>query len=168
MKRWHTVLLLLPFLLTACAGYKLGTTKPAHLAHVTKLHVPTFKNATLEPRMAVLVTNAVIKQLQNAGGYEIVSEDEAEATLKAEIADLDRSQFRAVRTNTLRTREILTRLRVDFRVEDSSGSKLHQGRVFGESYVVLDPNFQISERQALAEASERLAVGLANDLTSGW
>jgi hypothetical protein len=169
MKRWHTLLvLLLPLWLSSCAGYKLGPSKPAHLTKVAKLYVPTFENATLEPRLAVLVTNAVIKQLQMSGGYEIVSEDKADATLKATIADLDRSQFRSVRTNTLRTRELLTRLRVDYRIEDSSGSKLHQGRVVGESYIVLDPNFQTSERQALSETSERLAASLANEITSGW
>jgi hypothetical protein len=169
MKRWHTLLLLLlPFWISSCAGYKLGSSKPAHLAQVNKLYVPTFENATLEPRLAVLVTNAVIKQLQVSGGYEIVNEDKADAKLIATIADLDRSQFRSVRTNTLRTRELLTRLRVDYRIEDSSASKLHQGRVVGESYVVLDPNFQISERQALSEASERLAASLANEITSGW
>lgn len=169
MKHWHTYLAaLLPMLLTACAGYQLGTTKPAHLAHITKLHVPTFVNETLEPRLAVLMTNAVIKQLQNSGGYQIVNEEDAEATLNATISDLDRTQWRAVRTNTLRTRELMTRLRVDYRIEDSSKSKIHQGRVVGESYIVLDPNFQTSERQALAEASERLAASLANEVTSGW
>jgi outer membrane lipopolysaccharide assembly protein LptE/RlpB len=169
MKRWHTLLLLLlPLLLNACAGYQLGTTKPAHLAQITKLHVPTFANATLEPRLAVLLTNAVIKQLQMSGGYEIVSEDKADAKLVGTIADLDRSQFRSVRTNTLRTQELLTRLRVDYSIQDSAGQKLHKGRVVGESYIVLDPNFQTSERQALSETSERLAVSLANEITSGW
>jgi outer membrane lipopolysaccharide assembly protein LptE/RlpB len=166
MKLWF--LFALSVLLSSCSGYKLGGTKPAHLAHVTKLHVPTFSNETLEPRLAVLMTNAVIKQLQTMGGYDIVSADEAEATLVARISDINRSQWRAVRTNTLRSREILTRLRVDYTVEESSGSKLHSGRVVGESYVVLDPNFQTSERQALAETSERLAVTLATEVTSGW
>jgi outer membrane lipopolysaccharide assembly protein LptE/RlpB len=168
MKRWHYLALLLPLFLTACAGYKLGGTKPAHLAHITKLHVPTFNNDTLEPRLGVLMTNAVIKQLQNMGGYEIVSADEAEATLNARISDINRSQWRAVRTNTLRSREILTRLRVDYTIEGSSSGKVHSGRVVGESYVVLDPNFQTSERQSLAETSERLAVTLATEVTSGW
>ena len=59
---------------------------------------------------------------------------------------------RAVRNNTLRTRESLVRLKTDYKIVDSSGGKLHSGHVIGESYVVVDPNFQTSDRQALSEA----------------
>jgi Lipopolysaccharide-assembly len=165
----HTLsLLLLPLLLSACAGYQLGGTKPAHLANVRKIYVPTFTNDTLEPRLAVLTTNAVIKQIQASGDYEITTKDNADATLVAQVAQVDRSQFRAVRTNTLRTSQLLTRLRVDFKLEDTNGSKLHQGRAFGESYIVLDPNFQTSERQSLSEAAERAALSVVNQIASGW
>lgn len=164
----HLVLPLLALLLSSCAGYQVGTSKPAHLQNVTKLYVPTFTNETLEPRLAVLVTNAVIKQIQMSGAYQIVSQDQADATLEARISDLDRSQWRAVRNNTLRTRELLVRLRTDYKVVDPSGTKLHSGRVLGESYVVLDPNFQTSERQALSEAAERMSVTLVDEISSGW
>ncbi len=169
MKSWLPILLaLVSLLLPACSGYQLGGTKPQRLAHITKLHVPTFENETLEPRLAVLVTNAVIKQLQADGSYQIVGPDEADAVLKARISDVDRSQWRSVRTNTLRTRELLVRLRIDFKIMDSSSSAIHTGRVLGESYVVLDPNFQTSEKQALSEAAERMSLALVNDITDGW
>ena len=169
MKRW--LLLLLPVLslvLSNCAGYQLGSSKPSHLQSVTKLYVPTFTNKTLEPRLAVMVTNAVIKQIQLTGAYQIVTEDQADATLEASITDLDRSQWRAVRNNTLRTRELLVRLKTDFKIVDTSGGSLHKGRVLGESYVVLDANFQTSERQAFSEAAERMAASLANEISNGW
>lgn len=169
MKSWLPLFLALASLLIpACSGYQLGGTKPQRLSHITKLHVPTFENETLEPRLAVLVTNAVIKQLQMDGSYEIVSADEAEGVLKARISDVDRSQWRSVRTNTLRTRELLVRLRIDFRIVDGSATSIHTGRVSGESYVVLDPNFQTSEKQALSEAAERMSLALVNDITDGW
>lgn len=163
--------LLLPLIalsLSGCAGYQLGSNKPTHLQSVTKLYVPAFANETLEPRLAVLVTNAVIKQLQAQGAYQIVSQDQADATLKGKISNIDRSQFRSVRSNTLRTSQLLVRLRTHFDVVDSSGTKLHSGRAVGESYVVLDPNFQTSERQALAEAAERMSVTIATELSEGW
>lgn len=163
--------LLLPLValcLSGCAGYQLGSNKPSHLQSVTKLYVPAFTNDTLEPRLAVLVTNAVIKQLQAQGAYQIVSQDQADATLKGRISTIDRSQFRAVRNNTLRTSQLLVRLRAHFDVVDSSGAKLHSGRSVGESYVVLDPNFQTSERQAMAEAAERMSVTIATELSEGW
>lgn len=169
MKRW--LLALLPALaltLTGCAGYQIGSSKPTHLQNVTKLYVPTFTNKTLEPRLAVLVTDAVIKQIQLSGAYQIVPQDQAEATLEGVISDVERSQWRAVRTNTLRTSSLLCRLRTDYKIVDTTGAKLHTGRVLGESYVVLDPNYQTSERQAFSEAAERMSVTLADEISNGW
>jgi hypothetical protein len=162
-------LLLLPLLtLVGCAGYTLGPTKPAHLSEVTKIAVPTFENETLEPRLAVLVTNAVIKQLQVDGTYQIVNRDQADAVLEAKISDVDKSQWRAVRNNTLRTSELLVRLRTDYKLKDSAGTALHQGRVLGESYLVIDPNWQLSEHQAMEEAAQRIAATLVSEIADGW
>ncbi len=169
MNRWHLLITpLLALLLSNCAGYKIGTSKPSHLTNVVKLHVPTFVNDTLEPRLAVLVTNAVIKQIQLGGAYQIVTEDEADATLKGSIEIIDRSQWRSVRTNTLRTREILELIRVNYKITDSSGTSLHTGRTQGQSHIVLDANFQLSERQALSEAAEQLSVALVDEISNGW
>ena len=169
MKRWHLLLLpVLSLVLSNCAGYQLGSSKPSHLQAVTKLYVPTFGNKTLEPRLAVMVTDAVIKQIQLSGAYQIVTEDQADATLEADISDLDRSQWRSVRSNTLRTSALLVRLKTEYKIVDTSGSRLHKGRVTGESYVVLDSNFQTSERQAFSEAAERMAVSLADEISNGW
>jgi hypothetical protein len=162
-------LLLLPILaLVSCAGYQLGSNKPAHLANVTKIAVPTFENETLEPRLAVLVTNAVIKQLQVDGTYQIVNRDQADAVLEAKISDIDKSQWRAVRSNTLRTRELLVRLRTDYALKDTAGTRIHQGRVLGESYLVLDPNWQLSEHQAMEEAAQRIASTIVSEIADGW
>ncbi len=169
MKRW-----LLPFCplilltLSGCAGYTLNGSKPAKLAEVTKLYVPTFENETLEPRLSVLVTNTVIKQLQATGTYQIVKESEADATLKGTITTIDRSQWRAVRSNTLRTKELLARMKLNYRVVDSGGTTLQRGRVQATSYVPLDTNWQTSERQLLSETAERMSVTLAGELSNGW
>lgn len=162
------LLSLIALTLASCSGYQLGNNKPSHMQSITKLYVPTFTNNTLEPRLAVLVTNAVIKQLQATGAYEIVPEDQADATLQGKIDTIDRSQFRSVRNNVLRTSQMDVRLKTDYKVIDPSGVKLHTGRIVGESYVVLDANFQTSERQALSEAAERLGVALAIEISDGW
>ena len=169
MNRWHFLLLpALALLLPSCAGYQLGSSKPSHLQAITKLYVPTFKNDTLEPRIAVLVTNAVIKQIQLSGAYQIVSQDEADATLIGEIDTVDRSQFRAVRSNTLRTSELLVRLLVNYKIVDTSEARIHTGRVTADSNVVLDPNFQTSERQAFTDVAERLSHRLVDEISDGW
>src|SRR4029079_9752709 len=74
-------------ILPGCAGYHTGVNKPKQLVNVTKLAVPTFKNETLQPRLEVLVTDAVIKHLQIQGTYKIVAVDEADAVLHGTIED---------------------------------------------------------------------------------
>ena len=154
--------------LTGCSCYRLGGQKPAHLTRITKLAVPTFENLTLEPRLGSLVTNAVIKQIQMSGGYEIVSADQAEAVLEGQVASIDRSQFRSDRRNVLRTSQLLMRLSTDYYIRDTSGTILHRGRVAADSYTILDSNVQNSEAQALEDASQRLAATLAAEITEGW
>jgi hypothetical protein len=160
---------LLSLSLAGCAGYRLGGQKPKHLVHITRLAVPTFENLTLEPRLGGLVTNAVIKQLQVSGGYDIVSQDNAEAILEGKVAAIDRSQFRSDRNNVLRTSQLLMRLHCEYVIRDpASGAALHTGRANATSYIVLDANVQLSEAQALEDAAQRLAATIANEVTEGW
>jgi len=89
--------------------------------------------------------------------------------LVAQVADVDRSQFRAVRNNVLRTSQLLVRLKTDYKLLNAADNTvLHRGRAWGESYVVLDPNFQLSEQQGLEDAAQRLAVTLTSEITEGW
>jgi hypothetical protein len=160
---------LITLLAAGCAGYRLGGQKPKHLVNITKLAVPTFENMTLEPRLGSLVTNAVIKQLQVNGGYDIVSQDNADAVLEGKVSAIDRSQFRSDRNNVLRTSQLLMRLHIDYVIRDpASGVAIHTGRANANSYIVLDANVQLSEAQALEDAAQRLAATIANEVTEGW
>ena len=154
--------------LTGCAGYHPGTTKPAKLAGIQKLAIPTFENKTLVPRLEVLTTNAVIKKIQATGAYQIVDREHADAVLVGEIWDIQRSQFRAVTSNTLQTSEIMARLRLNYYVIDKQGVKLIVGQRIGYSNIVLDPSYQITELQVLANAAERLGNEMASEITEGW
>jgi len=156
-------------LLPGCAGYTLGAHKPAHLSKITKIAVPTFENLTLEPRLAVLVTNSVIKQLQNHGSYQIVSKSEAEAVLQGKISNINRTQFRSDLNNVLRSSQIMATLVCTFNVTDSaSGKLLHNGSASADSYIILDANLQLSETQLLEDAAQRLAFNLADQVSEGW
>lgn len=190
MKTAHLFLLVASiFTFTGCAGYQAGASKPHQMAAVKKLAVPTFKNDTLEPRIEVLLTNAVIKKLQMDGGYKIVPVSEADAVLKGTITDTTRHQFRAQRENTLVTSEILVGLVVKFTVEAASpeilaaskvvttvpegvdtkvSNTILSGQTRSASNIVVNPNYQLSVRQALADASERLSNDLVGQLTVGW
>src|SRR6187402_2857192 len=116
-------LLALSLVLSSCAGYHLGSQKPAHLANVTKLAVPTFENQTLEPRLSSVVTNSLIKQIQMDGSYQIVRKEDADAVLEGTISRVDRSQFRSVRRNVLRTSQLQMRLVVSYAVKDTASGR---------------------------------------------
>ena len=169
MKQIFLVLAPLCLLLSGCAGYSLGGQKPAHLRHITKLAVPAFENLTLEPRLAVLVTNAIIKQMQNHGSYQIVAKRDAEAVLEGKIQRITRTQFRSDRNNILRTSQIQATLGTTFVIKDAaSGTVLHNGFATGNSYIILDANLQLSETQLLEDAAQRLAYDLADQISEGW
>lgn len=168
MKRILLLLAPLCLLLSSCAGYSLGSQKPAHLRQITKLAVPTFENLTLEPRLGVLVTNSLIKQVQNHGSYEIVAKRNAEAVLEGKIQNIQRSQFRSDRNNILRTSQILATLTCSYVIKDTAGTVLHTGSASADSYIILDPNLQLSETQLLEDAAQRLAFKVADEVSEGW
>lgn len=164
-----SITLLASLVLSGCAGYRLGGSKPSSLTEVTRLYVPTFENRTLEPRLGVLVTNAIIKQLQVDGTYEISTKENADAILEGRIDGINRSQYRADRTNVLRTSQLLLSLNSTYTISKTgSGQVLHTGGASADSYVILEANLQLSETQALEDAAQRLAGRMVTDITEGW
>ena len=131
--------------------------------------IPTFINNTQEPRASVLITNAVIGQMQTDGTYRIDTEDKADAVLRGTITNIERRQLRGARTDVLKTRELEVSVVVDFVVEDlGTGSEIDRGSVRGRTNIFLDPNFQLTERQAVQDAAEKLAIALTSRLTEGF
>jgi hypothetical protein len=181
-------------LMSGCAGYQLGDVKPSSYAEIEKIHVPPFKNLTLEPRLSSLVTNAVLQEMQSDGTYQVATRKNCDAVLVGEIRDIEKRQLRAVRTDTLKSRELSLYLIVDFHLEDPvtgarigdrardrNGSSIsdaketdeeviqaRQGRVIAETIQFVDPSFQVGERNALSFASEELADKLVSQLCNGW
>ncbi len=183
-------------LLSGCAGYQLGAAKPAAFAGIEKLHVPPFKNQTLEPRLSSLVTNAVLIKLQSDGTYRVSNKSSADAVLVGTIIDVDKRQLRADRTDTLRSRELNVYLHVEYHLEDPvTGERIDgwrgrgnaegkgklskaaeddetllskPGRVVGETIQFVDNNFQVSERNAIAQAAENAADKIVSQIANGW
>lgn len=167
-KASHLLAVLALASLVSCAGYQPGVNKPKQMADVTKLAVPTFKNNTLQPRLEVLVTNSVIKQLQIAGTYKIVPVSEADAVLYGTIDDISSRQYRAQRNNTLKTSQLLVGLIAKYEVKGVNDEVLLKGQPQALSTLILDPNFQVTKQQALADAASRLGESLSIEITEGW
>ena len=179
-------------MLSGCAGYELGDVKPSVYAGINNLHVPIFKNDTLEPRLSSLVTNAVTKEIQADGTYRISNRRNSDAVLVGKITQIRKTQLRAARTDTLESQELRMQLYVEFHLEDpntgeiirstipeAEGSKdkrvendtailAPQGRVIGTTIQFVDPSFQVGERNALSVAAQDAASKLVGQLANGW
>ncbi len=152
-----------------CAGYQLGAVKPSRLAAIQTLAIPTFENATFEPRIEVLVTNAVIKQFQQDGTYEIQSTENADAILKAKIAEIRRYRARSVQSNVVATREFVLQLRINYEVVSrASGEVLKTSSVTGKTSFFVGNDVQQDERQGIPLAAEEAAVELVSQISEGW
>lgn len=175
---------------SGCAGYQLGPVKPSVYKDIERIHVPTFENMTLEPRVATIVTNAVIKELQKDGTYQVSTNASADAVLRGKIRRIERRQLRAAQNDTLRTTEMSLFIVIEWGLYDpATGEKLaysearlgdqtvrdtasrlrhRPGRVVGQTIQFVDPNFQLSERNAIPIAAEDGAQTLVSQLTDGW
>jgi hypothetical protein len=156
-------------LLTGCLGYQLGPVEPSALRDVHVIAVPTFENKTLLPRIEVLITDSVIKQLQQDGTYRVANENNADAVLKAEITEIDRTPARSLRGNVLATTEFNLTMHVRYKLETSSGTVLMPlAEVVGTTSFFVEADVTTDERQALPLAAEELAIHLVTQLSEGW
>ena len=179
--------------LSGCAGYQIGSVKPSAYSSINSLHIPPFINRTLEPRISSLVTNAVLKEIQTDGTYKVATRENADAILVAKIMRIDKRQLRAVRTDTLQSRELKLFIVVEYYLEDpDTGNRINstaralkaandseeildedligvrQGRVIGETIQFVNESYQVGERAAISVAAEDLADKLVSQLANGW
>jgi lipopolysaccharide assembly LptE-like protein len=157
------------FALCGCLGYHVGPVKPYYLRDVHTIAVPTFKNRTLVPRIEVLVTDTVIKQLQQDGTFQIANGGKADATLTGEVALIRRLPARSVRGNVLATTEFSLALSVKYSLTGRDGKELAPpGQAVGTTSFFVSSDVTSDERQALPLATEDLATRLVSQLSEGW
>jgi hypothetical protein len=156
-------------LFSGCLGYHIGPAKPSVLRDVHVIAVPVFENKTLLPRIEVLVTDSVIKQLQRDGTYRVAEADQADAVLKAEITDVTRIPARSVRGNVLATSEFNLAMHVKYTLLSRTGAALMPpADVAGTTSFFVGTDVTTDERQALPLAAEELAGHLVTQLSEGW
>ena len=160
---------------SGCAGYTVGPIKPTPMRSVQRIHVPNIINDTLHPRVEVLITNLLIKQIQQDGTYEITDENRADAILKVKLNEIERRPARSVRGNVLQTREYLLNLRARYEViKTDTGMVLDNRSIIGStSFFVGGENLNSAdsvqdERQAIPLAAEDLAVRITSLISEGW
>lgn len=154
---------------SGCLGYHLGPVKPSALRDVHVISVPTFENKTLLPRIEVLITDSVIKQIHQDGTYKTADTENADATLKAQITEISRSPARSLRGNVLATTEFNLIMHVKYSLVAKNGTVLlPSSEVVGTTSFFVGTDVTTDERQALPLAAEELAIHLVTQLSEGW
>jgi hypothetical protein len=168
--RRTTVAALLCLLLADCAGYHVGPIKPKFMAGINSIAVPTFRNETLIPRIEVLVSDTVIRQLQQDGTYKVASSpDTADAIMEAEITDIRRRSDRSVMGDALSTEEFDMTLTIHYKlIRRATGEVVDERQVPGTTEFFVSGDVNQDERQAVPLAAENAAIKLTAILSEGW
>jgi len=117
----------------------------------------------------VLVTDTVIKQVQQDGTYQITNGDKADATLTGEISRITRAPARSVRGNVLATTEFSLWLVVKYSLTGRDGKQLvPPNDAIGTTTFFVSSDVTSDERQALPLATEDLASRLVTQISEGW
>ena len=128
----------------------------------------------------MLVTDTVIKQIQQDGTYQITNGDKADATLSGEISRITRAPARSVRGNVLATTEFSLWLVVKYSLTGRDGKQLVapndaigtttffvNGAATSDQQITTG-DVTSDERQALPLATEDLAGRLVTQISEGW
>lgn len=164
------LLILISLLSASCAGYQLGGSKPAHLSHIQKIHVPLFKNDTLFMRAESLATNSMINTLTRDGTYKISSSVSADAVLLGRIQDVEYSQVSSTRTDSLRSEELGLRVIIDWSLVDATnGSQtLASGKGWGDTTLFARGNLNTARTNALPDALQRACESITARIADGF
>jgi hypothetical protein len=159
----------LVFLVPGCAGYHLGPAKPPYLKDVHSIGIPVVRNYTLLPRIEGLVTETIIRQVQQDGTYKVAGPTEGDATLVCYVQKIQRTPARSVSGNILLTAEFELDMGIRFQlIERSTGLILDSGIVDGTTSFFVSNDVEQDERQAVPLAAEQAAIRLVSQISEGF
>ncbi len=166
---------LVALLFCGCAGYHIGPIQPKFMDGIHKIAIPSLKNDTLEPRVEVLLANALIKQFQQDGTYQIVEENDADAIIKGTLDRIVRRSARSVQGDVLLAQEYTLQLKCRIEVHNrKTGVMIDARNVTGSTNFFVsggnDGSADVNqdERQAVPLAAEDMATQYVSQISEGW
>ena len=155
--------------LTSCVGYRLGNNKPNKFKDIKSLSVPIIGSDVIQPKLQSILTNSIIRSIQEQGSYQIRREKNSDASLIAKIKKIDRKQLRANRENVLETTEMEFSIDLEYKIiNNNTGEIIGKGIATGKSTSYLNTNFQLTESRSLRSAAEKVAISLTSKLSEGY
>jgi hypothetical protein len=157
-------------LITGCAGYRLGPIQPTYMEGIHTIAVPTVRNATLIPRIEVLVADTIIRQIQEDGTYKVASSlNTADAVLECEIMQIVRRPSRSVLGDVQATEEFEMTMTVHYRViRRATGEVIDDKNAQGLTTFFVSGDVNQDERQAIPLAAQAVASRIVSDIGEGW
>ncbi len=150
--------------LIGCAGYHVGTLLPERYRTI---RVPMFRNATSQPNIESLATNAVIEKLNVDGTLQVVERD-PDLLLECTIVDYVRTAVRY--SQRTRPEEYRLTITVSATLKDVREGKDTWSKrpISGETEFQVGADLHSSERAALPMAMEDLAHDIVEAVVEGW
>jgi hypothetical protein len=161
------LLSLAAFLLTGCAGYKLGPSNGMEAgSRSVQINPPV--NQTFEPRIAEALNHQLRKQMQRDGTYRLNTRGEGDVVVSTTITKYNRIGETFQRRDTLTARDYRVQLFAQVIAYDRITGKNVINREFvGRTSVRLGTDQASAERQALPLVTEDLARIITSALVDG-
>ena len=163
-------ILILSLLLVSCADYKLGGSKPAHLAAVKRISVPLFANDTLLIRAESHATNSAVDALTRDGTYLIGSSENSDAVLEGTVEHIKYSQVSSSRSDSLRSEELSMEITITWVLRDASNPALvlEKGKSRGRTRFFAGGNIHVARTNALPDALRRASESMVSRIADGF
>jgi hypothetical protein len=161
----------LPFIaaifFTGCAGYHLGAVN-GQIAGNQSIEILPFNNKTLEPRLAVAVTQALREQIQTDGTYHLATHGAADVIVTGNIISYGRQSLSYLDTDAITPENYRINITAHIvaRMSDSDKIILEKD-VSGFTLVHVGTDLASAERQAFPLLAADLAHNVTELLTEG-
>ena len=152
---------------TGCAGYRLGPTA-GFPAGARSIAVTAFKNSTQEPRLVSALNNALRKQLQQDGSYQLETRGDGDIQVSGEITTYQRTAIGFQPGDVLTAQDYSISLTAHVRAtEVATGRLLLDRDISGRTTLRIGSDLASAERQAVPLLAADLARNVTAYLTSG-
>jgi len=164
------VMVLAMMVLSGCAGYRVGNVSGRDLQGVRSVYVPMVKNASLQPDVQPLVTNAIINRFNDDGTLSVSQNANADSELDVTVVSVTETQA-ASSTGDI---NITTQYQINMQatatyVNRRLGRKIFENiQVTGTTTFFTQANIQEGIRQAIPLVAQDLADKVVKQVTEGW
>ena len=155
------------WLLTGCAGYRLGPTN-GQVAGARSIQVNPFINKTLEPRLTDYVAMSLRRSLTQDGTYRLDTHDEGDVVLTGVITAYQRTEISLQPTDVLTVLDYEITMTAQITARERSTGKILLARpVTGRTVLRAGTDLTSAERFAIPTLTDDLAKRATQMLVDG-